>query len=112
VQIAGHTIVSSIGVGDKTGAPFSRFSTHSGRIFEMGKIFKTVAVTMGALLLNIGFSNAGSQPPAVGGVLPDFSLAVPNNVDHQSYLGVTGKEAFSIPEIKAEVVIVQIFSMY
>ncbi|MGD9175749.1 MAG: TlpA family protein disulfide reductase, partial [Desulfobacterales bacterium] len=72
----------------------------------------TVAVLMGVLLLNIGFSGAGSQPPAVGGVLPDFSLAAPKNVDHQSYLGVAGKEAFSIPEIKADVVIVQIFSMY
>ena len=78
----------------------------------MGKILKTLAVLLGVLLLNNGFSSAGSQPPAVGSVLPDFSLAVPKNVDHQSYLGVAGKETFSIPEITAEVVIIQIFSMY
>ncbi|MGD8991042.1 MAG: hypothetical protein PVI00_06250 [Desulfobacterales bacterium] len=78
----------------------------------MGMIFKTFAVLLGVLLLNTGFSGAGSQPPAVGGVLPDFSLAAPKNVDHQIYLGVAGKEAFSIPEIKADVVIIQIFSMY
>ena len=78
----------------------------------MGKFIKTVAVLLGVLLLNTGFSSADSQPPAVGGVLPDFALAVPKNVDHQSYLGVAGKEAFSIPEIKADVVIIQIFSMY
>lgn len=78
----------------------------------MGTIFKTVAVLLGALLLNAAFSSADSQLPAVGGELPDFSLAVPQNADHQSYLGVAGKEAFSIPEIKADVVIIQIFSMY
>ncbi len=78
----------------------------------MGKIFKTVAILMGVLLLNTGFSSADSQPPAVGGVLPEFSLLVPKNDDHQRYLGVAGKEAFSIPEIKANVVIIEIFSMY
>jgi len=78
----------------------------------MGKIFKTIAIFMGVLLIHIGISDASSQPPAVGGALPDFSLAVPQNGDHQSYLGLAGKEAFSIPEIKADVVIIQIFSMY
>ena len=67
---------------------------------------------MGVLLLCAGFSSAISQPPAVGGVLPEFSLSVPKNDDHQRYLGVAGKEAFSIPEIKANVVIIEIFSMY
>lgn len=78
----------------------------------MGKILKTVAVLMGVLLLSTGFSSADTQPPAVGGVLPEFSLSVPKNDDHQRYLGVAGKEAFSIPEIQAEVVIIEIFSMY
>lgn len=78
----------------------------------MGKIFKMVAVLMGLLLLNIGFTSANSQPPAVGDVLPDFSLAVPKDVDQQNYLGVSGREVFTIPEIKADVVIIEIFSMY
>ena len=78
----------------------------------MGKICKTIAISVGILLITIGFSGASSQPPAVGGVLPDFSLAVPKNDDHQNYLGVAGREAFNIPEIKADVVIIQIFSMY
>jgi hypothetical protein len=106
------TEISGISFGDKTDALFTRFSLFPGRTFEMGKIFKTAAVLTGFLLMNFSFSNAGSQPPAVGGVLPDFSLAVPKKIDHQSYLGVAGKEAFSIPEIKADVVIIQIFSMY
>jgi hypothetical protein len=78
----------------------------------MGQIFKFVAVAIGALLLSAGFSNATTQPPAVGEVLPDFSLAVPKNDDHQRYLGIADKASFTIPEIKADVVIIQIFSMY
>ena len=78
----------------------------------MGKIFRTVAVLTGALILHTGFASADSQPPAVGGVLPDFSLAVPKSDDYQNYLGVAGKDAFSIPEIKADIVIIEIFSMY
>ncbi len=77
----------------------------------MGAIFKYLVVFIGILLGSASFSNADSQPPAVGGVLPELTLSVPKNVEHQKYLGVAGK-TFTIPEIKAEVVIVEIFSMY
>jgi hypothetical protein len=53
-----------------------------------------------------------SQPPAVGGKLPEFTLSVPKNDEHQEYLGLAGKESFKISEISAEVVIIEIFSMY
>lgn len=78
---------------------------------KMRAIFKYVAVLTGIFLLCASFSKAESHPPAVGGVLPEFSLSVPKNDDHRKYLGVAGK-TFLIPEIKAQVVIVQIFSMY
>ena len=77
----------------------------------MGATFKYLTAFVGIFLLTASFSRADSQPPAVGGVLPGFDLAVPKNVEHQKYLGVAGK-TFTIPEIKAEVVIVEIFSMY
>ena len=78
----------------------------------MGVIFKFVIGFFGILAVCAGFSWAESQPPAIGGVLPEFSLSVPQNDAHQNYLGIVGKAAFSIPEIKAEVVIIEIFSMY
>ena len=78
----------------------------------MVEIYKYTAILMGVLLLTAGFSSADSQPPAVGGVLPEFTLSVPRNDAHQNYLGVVGKDAFSIPEIRADVVIIEIFSMY
>ncbi len=64
------------------------------------------------VLAIVGFAGAENKPPAEGGVLPEIVLSVPENPDLQTYLGVTGKKTFTIPEIKAEVVIIEIFSMY
>jgi hypothetical protein len=52
------------------------------------------------------------KPPAEGGTLPQIVLRVPGDSDLQQYLGIAGKETFTIPEINAEVVIIEIFSMY
>jgi len=78
----------------------------------MGAIFKYLAVFLGVLMVSAGFARADSQPPAVGGVLPEFSLSVPKSDEHQQYLGLAGKESFNISEISADVVIIEIFSMY
>ena len=64
------------------------------------------------LFLFAGFAVAASQPPAVGGKLPEIILNVPADIELRQYLGVGGKETFTIPEIKAEVVLIEIFSMY
>jgi hypothetical protein len=47
-----------------------------------------------------------------GGGLPDIDLPVPEDATHKSYLGLSGEGVFQIPQIKAEVVIIEIFSMY
>ena len=78
----------------------------------MGAILKYLAVFLGFLTVCAGISWADSQPPAIGGMLPEFALPVPKSDEHQDYLGVGGKETFSIPEIRAEIVIIEIFSMY
>jgi peroxiredoxin len=56
---------------------------------------------------------AGS-PPAVGGMLPDIKLSMPKDTADKSYLGlgIFGFGSFTIPEIKATLVIIEIFSMY
>ena len=56
--------------------------------------------------------SAANQPPPVGGVLPNIELPVPETPTYRQYLGLDQKTVFSIPEIKAEVVIIEIFSMY
>jgi hypothetical protein len=78
----------------------------------MGAIFKYLTVFFGLLLVSAGFSWADSQPPAVGGVLPEFTMPVPKSDEYQKYLGLAGKESFKISEISADVVIIEIFSMY
>ncbi len=60
----------------------------------------------------VGFAGAAIKPPAEGGILPEIVLSAPENSELQQYLGVTGKKTFTIPEIKAEVVLIEIFSMY
>ena len=77
----------------------------------MGGVYKYLAVFVGIFLLTASFSLANSQPPAVGGVLPEFDLSVPKSDEHRKYLGVAG-QTFTIPQIKAEVVIIEIFSIY
>ena len=53
-----------------------------------------------------------SGPHPEGGVLPEIVLTVPESPDHQQYLGLAGKKTFKIPDIKSEIVVIEIFSMY
>jgi len=53
-----------------------------------------------------------SVPPSEGGILPKINLPVPQEQAYQQYLGLKGGGTFLIPQIKAKVVIIQIFSMY
>ena len=65
------------------------------------------------LLLCIGVLFAETSPPKEGGVLPEITLSVPDMHTHQDYLGIAkDKKTFHIPEIKAKVVLIEIFSMY
>lgn len=53
-----------------------------------------------------------NSPLAEGKKLPDIELTIPKNQEHQQYLGLSGEGTFKIPQIKAKVVIIEIFSMY
>ena len=67
------------------------------------------------LLLAVASSlTAASSPPVVGGTLPDIKLPIPKDSAEKNYLGLGffGFGAFKIPEIKAKLVIIEIFSMY
>jgi len=56
--------------------------------------------------------SAADRPPAEGETLPEIVLAVPQDIDWQKYLGVTGSGTFRLQQVDAEVVIVEVFSMY
>jgi len=55
---------------------------------------------------------AANKPPQKGEVLPIMNFPIPKNPDEKSYLGLPGSGPFKIPQIKAKVVIIEIFSMY
>ncbi|MCG6945273.1 MAG: peroxiredoxin family protein, partial [Deltaproteobacteria bacterium] len=56
----------------------------------------------------LAFTNA----PAIGESLPSFKLPIPQDARAERYLGLSGPGQFTIAQIKAKVVIIQIFSMY
>ena len=72
--------------------------------FLTGFIFLVLAVGLPA--------GATMTPSAEGGPLPGIRLAIPDDPVHRNYLGLQGEGSFTIPEIAADVVIVEIFSMY
>jgi hypothetical protein len=55
---------------------------------------------------------AASKPPAKGTVLPQFQLEVPEDSEAKGYLGLSGSGRFTVSQINAPVVIIQLFSRY
>jgi peroxiredoxin len=55
---------------------------------------------------------AADKPPQKGESLPVINLPIPKSPAEKSYLGLSGGGSFKIPQIKAEAVIIEIFSMY
>jgi len=57
-------------------------------------------------------SDQKNKPPSAGDVLPDIELPVPQDERLQRYLGVSGSGLFSVDQIKADIVIIKLFSVY
>ncbi len=76
---------------------------------------KFIPILISALLV-FSFINpmvlADDSPIAVGKPLPDFTLPAPEDPADLTYLGLAPGQAFKIPQIKAQIVIIEIFSMY
>jgi thiol-disulfide isomerase/thioredoxin len=70
-----------------------------------------VAVGLISLIV-CDLNRAANLPPVKGRVLPLITLPVPEDPDEKEYLGLSGGSFFRIPQIKAKVVIIEIFSIY
>lgn len=70
------------------------------------------AIMLTALLIPTLCGVAASEPPGVGAALPDIRLTPPKSPEHRNYLGLMQKDVFSPAQIRADIVIIQIFSMY
>ena len=73
-------------------------------------------VAMGLVMWGLGRCLAAwaaeGQALAEGGPLPKIVLAAPKDAAQVAYLGLGSKKEFTVVDIPAEVVIVQIFNMY
>jgi hypothetical protein len=52
---------------------------------------------------------AEGKPIKKGDKFPEFQLSTPKDPNEQAYLGIKGKDTFSISDIQTEVVIIEIF---
>jgi peroxiredoxin len=79
-------------------------------------MLKTTAVFFAALVVCFASLNgvvvASEQATITGDVLASITLPVPQDQNAKNYLGLTGEESFTISQIKAQVVIIEIFNMY
>lgn len=78
----------------------------------MRKVVGLLSLSLALFLLLSGPVLGAGTPPAKGGILPEINLPIPNSPSEKSYLGLSAPGFFKIPQIKAKLVIVQIFSMY
>jgi hypothetical protein len=78
----------------------------------MKRFFFVVLVSIAVLGMGSSLLRAATDPPPEGGVLPQFELAAPEDAQARGYLGLSGTGKFSVPQIKARLVIIEIFSMY
>ena len=53
-----------------------------------------------------------AAPPAKGEPFPAITLPIPKDGDEKDYLGLTGSGTFKITQVKAQAVLIEIFSMY
>ncbi len=68
-----------------------------------------IAVTF---ILLLPLYSSAAQAPSAGEVLPETKFAVPQEREARSYLGLSGGDFFEVPQIKSDVVIIEIMSMY
>jgi peroxiredoxin len=74
---------------------------------------KKILISIVLIFFFAAFSAFGqNEPPIEGGMLPKIRIHIPKDKGSKKYLGLKGSGKFVIPQIKAEVVIIEIFSMY
>jgi peroxiredoxin len=75
------------------------------------KKYAAMMVVMLLLVSTVALA-ASTQPPQVGNSLPEMKLPKPADSGDLKYLGLSGSGTFTADQVKAQVLIIQIFSMY
>jgi peroxiredoxin len=89
------------------------YATDGEDMNRLRRILWLLAIAMVCrALMGVAASRAAGETPAVGGMLPELVLPVPESPEEKAYLGLKSGNSFMIPQIAADVVIVEIYSMY
>jgi peroxiredoxin len=75
-------------------------------------VARPVVIGSALVLVLFGLAIAAEAPEVDVGLLSGLELETPKEAMENQYLGLSGKPAFSVPQIKAKVVLIEIFSMY
>lgn len=76
---------------------------------------KTSAFIFAAILcftFSYQAAQAGNRTPEKGEAFPNIALVMPDKPCDMDYLGLKGKKSFNLSQVKADVVILEVFSMY
>lgn len=76
--------------------------------FFIGFILAVLGMGMGCA--GRGFAESGI--PGVGQVFPPIALEVPKDPAMRTYLGIGDAQTFTVDQVDADIVVVEIFSMY
>ncbi|ROR03284.1 peroxiredoxin family protein [Desulfosoma caldarium] len=71
-----------------------------------------VLLLFGACLAWAGWAHAESGLPDVGGTFPSIALEAPKDPAMRDYLGLGEAQTFTVDQVDADLVVVEIFSMY
>ena len=69
-----------------------------------------VIVLLAGILTTV--SASAVSPPKKGDPFPEIGFPVPKDGEHREYLGLRETGKFTLAQIKAKVVIIEIFNMY
>ncbi len=79
----------------------------------MRRILRTLCVVViSCIIITPCYVKGADKPPAVGEEFPAITLTVPKDSMHRNYLGVTRGKSMTVPDIKADMIIVEVLSMY
>ena len=81
-------------------------------MYKQVKVIVFLLIFLACLALVKYEALAATNPVAKGSVLPSIHLVAPENAAAREYLGLSDSGKFTIPQIKAQVVILQVFSRY
>lgn len=79
---------------------------------SIGHKFILLPIFILSLIFPVLSAGSAEPTPLKGGSFPSAPLSIPEKIGEREYLGLSGNKPFTVSQIKAELVIIEIFSMY